>query len=82
MVNACAPPWQAALITKLDEADRTGELLAALIRHDIPLCYATRGRRWLQDMAPARAATLVAEAVESISPDRRDASAPQRAEIA
>jgi flagellar biosynthesis protein FlhF len=82
MANTCAPPWQAALITKLDEADRTGELLAALIRHEIPLCYVTRGRRWLQDMAPARAATLVAEAVESASPDRLDASAPQRAEIA
>ena len=82
MMDACAPSWQAALITKLDEADRTGELLAALIRHDIPLCYVTRGRRWLQDMSPARAATLVAEAVASTNPDRLDASAPQRAEIA
>ncbi len=82
MANACAPTWQAALITKLDDADRTGELLAALIHHDIPLCYITRGRRWLQDMAPARAATLVAEAVASAGPDRLDASAPQRAEIA
>jgi hypothetical protein len=33
-------------------------------------------------MAPARAATLVAEAIESASPDRLDVSAPQRAEIA
>jgi flagellar biosynthesis GTPase FlhF len=82
MANSCAPSWQAALITKLDEADRTGELLASLIRHDIPLCYVTRGRRWLQDMVPARAATLVAEAIESSSPDRLDASAPQRVEIA
>ncbi len=82
MASTCAPPWQAALITKLDDADRTGELLAALIRHDIPLCFVTRGRRWLQDMAPARAATLVAEAVDSTRADPLDAGAPRQVETA
>lgn len=82
MASSCAPPWQAALITKLDEADRTGELLAALIRRDIPLCYVTRGRRWLQDLAPARASTLIAEAVDAGSPVAADAGAPRSAERA
>lgn len=59
-----APAWQAALITKLDEGDHLGELLAGLMRHDVPVSFVTRGRRWLQDMQHARADELLALAMQ------------------
>ncbi len=65
LAHVDAPLWQAALITKLDEADHLGELLACLMRHDIPVSYVTRGRRWLADMQVARVDELLALAVQA-----------------
>jgi flagellar biosynthesis protein FlhF len=64
LLQAMAPTrWQACVITKLDEAERSGELLSALMAADMPVCYRANGRRWLEDFQVARADQLLAMAV-------------------
>lgn len=66
LLQAMAPTrWQACVITKLDEAERSGELLSALMAADIPVCYRANGRRWIEDFQVARAEQLLAMAVSA-----------------
>jgi len=51
------------LITKLDEAASLGDVLSAVMRHDLPVAYVGDGQRVPEDMHPARAHALVSRAV-------------------
>lgn len=66
LMQSMAPSrWHSCLVTKLDEAERVGELLSALIAAEIPVSYRTNGRRWLEDFQLARGEALVAMALHS-----------------
>jgi flagellar biosynthesis protein FlhF len=51
-------------ITKIDEAVSLGGILSALVRTKLPAAYISDGQRVPEDLAPARAHTLVARAVD------------------
>jgi flagellar biosynthesis protein FlhF len=51
-------------ITKIDEAVSLGGILSALVRTKLPAAYMSDGQRVPEDLAPARAHTLVARAVD------------------
>ena len=55
------------VITKVDEAVSLGGVLSALIRHKLSAAYMSDGQRVPEDLAPARAHTLVSRAVEIAS---------------
>jgi flagellar biosynthesis protein FlhF len=57
----------ACCITKVDEAVSLGGMLTALIRHKLAAAYVSDGQRVPEDLAPARAHTLVSKAVEIAS---------------
>ena len=52
-------PFEAAILTKLDEAAKLGGVLSALITQRLPLMFITNGQRVPEDMHPARAQNLV-----------------------
>jgi flagellar biosynthesis protein FlhF len=52
------------LITKMDEAASLGGVLSVLIRTRLPVAYVSGGQRVPEDLAPARALDLVAQAVQ------------------
>jgi flagellar biosynthesis protein FlhF len=54
-------------ITKIDEAVSLGGMLSALIRHKLSAAYVSDGQRVPEDLAPARAHSLVSKAVEIAS---------------
>jgi flagellar biosynthesis protein FlhF len=54
----------AVCITKVDEAVSLGGVLSALVRTKLPAAYISDGQRVPEDLAPARAHTLVARAVD------------------
>lgn len=63
-VSRFAPAAPAAVIlTKLDEANRVGPVMSALIRHGLPLAYITDGQRVPEDLAAARPDYLVLRAM-------------------
>jgi flagellar biosynthesis protein FlhF len=51
-------------ITRIDEAVSLGGILSALVRTKLPAAYMSDGQRVPEDLAPARAHTLVARAVD------------------
>ncbi|MCH4562992.1 flagellar biosynthesis protein FlhF [Halomonas sp. EGI 63088] len=63
------------VISKQDEAGRTGPLLDALMRHGLRLLFVAHGQRVPEDLAVADAAALVCQALAT----RRAAPAPEPA---
>jgi len=51
------------ILTKLDEAVSLGGLLSAMIKHHLPAAYVSHGQRVPEDLQPARAKDLVADAL-------------------
>lgn len=51
------------LISKLDEAASLGDVLCAVMRHDLPVAYVGDGQRVPEDLHPARSHALVSRAV-------------------
>jgi flagellar biosynthesis protein FlhF len=76
-----APRWSSVLVTRLDESRAIGALLSCCIERGIPLSHVSRGRRWLQDLLPARAEELIADAVRANDRVDNELIAP-RAEVA
>jgi flagellar biosynthesis protein FlhF len=56
-------PLFATILTKLDEATSLGPVLAATMKFGLPVCYVTNGQRVPEDIRPAQAHELMAEAV-------------------
>ena len=52
-----------AIITKMDEAASLGSVISNLVKHQLPLSFIGNGQRVPEDLLPARAEALVAEAV-------------------
>lgn len=53
-----------AIVTKADEAASLGPVITSLIKHRLPLSFIGNGQRVPEDLLPARAETLVADAVK------------------
>ncbi len=53
----------AAILTKLDETVGLGEVLSVLVQKRLPVAYVSEGQRVPEDLAPARANTLVSKSV-------------------
>lgn len=53
-----------AILTKLDEAVSLGGVLSTVIRQHLPLMFIANGQRVPEDLQPARARSLVEQAVE------------------
>jgi len=51
------------ILTKLDEAASLGGILSAVIKHHLPVAYASNGQKVPEDIQPARARDLVKQAV-------------------
>lgn len=66
-----------AIVTKLDEAPRLGPALAAVMRHGLTLNFVSHGQRVPEDIAPARAEDLVAEAL-MVPPSEAPGTDPER----
>ena len=56
------------IVTKLDEAPSLGGLLSVIIDKQLPVAYVTDGQRVPEDLAPARADTLVNQGVTLMQP--------------
>jgi flagellar biosynthesis protein FlhF len=52
-----------AILTKIDETTSLGAALSVLSAHRLPVAYVSDGQRVPEDLAPARAHTLVTRAV-------------------
>jgi flagellar biosynthesis protein FlhF len=52
------------VLTKTDEAVSLGGVLSAMIKHHLPAAYVSNGQRVPEDLQPARARELVAEALQ------------------
>lgn len=53
-----------AVVTKIDEAAELGGLFSGLIESRLPLAYVTDGQRVPEDIHPARATSLINQAIE------------------
>ena len=58
--NKIVDPIMGAIITKLDECMNLGELLSLLIKHHLPIAYASDGQRVPEDLKIARRDDLIA----------------------
>lgn len=56
-------PISGCILTKIDEAANLGSAISVLIRHHLPLTYMSDGQRVPEDLQPARARDLVAQAL-------------------
>jgi flagellar biosynthesis protein FlhF len=63
-------PLAGCLITKVDEAASLGEVISAVVQHDLPVAYVGDGQRVPEDMQPARANNLIARAAALVRPSR------------
>jgi flagellar biosynthesis protein FlhF len=57
--DAAAGPLAGAIVTKIDEAARTGSVLDAAVRHKLPLHYVTNGQRVPEDLFLPQAPLLI-----------------------
>jgi flagellar biosynthesis protein FlhF len=57
-------PLAGCILTKLDEADRTGGSLSIAIRRQLPVAYYADGQRVPEDLHPARSDRLVLRAMQ------------------
>ena len=62
---AAADP-SAVILTKLDEATRSGTALSAIVRHGLPMAYVADGQRVPEDLSAARPDQLVLRAMSAL----------------
>lgn len=63
-------PLAGCVITKVDEAASLGEVISAVVQHDLPVAYVGDGQRVPEDLQPARANNLIARAAALVRPPR------------
>ncbi len=55
---------QGCIISKVDESTSLGEVLSAVLNHNLPIAYLSDGQQVPEDLHPARAKDLVARCIE------------------
>jgi flagellar biosynthesis protein FlhF len=67
---------QGAIITKADETSSFGGVLSVLSSHGLPVAYVSEGQRVPEDLAPARAHSLVSRCVAVMQQTRAALAKP------
>jgi len=76
---SCLPP-AAAILTKLDEGDAIGPLLACVLRHRLPLAFTTHGQRVPDDLGEIVPQQLLADVIRTYKQALRTPVLAERAQ--